>query len=88
MIGETIREMNAMRLKKIRDYMTSQNMPYQYTEEDDCGSINFIHRGLSYHIWEYPAPERGAQSNVRCCGRSEDFEDDYEEQILTVMASW
>ena len=88
MIGETIREMNAMRLKKIRDYMTSQNMPFQYTEEDDCGSINFIHRGLSYYIWEYPAPERGAESNVRTAGRGEDFEGDYEEALLQILKTW
>ena len=63
-----------MRLQKIQEFMRSRNMPFQYSQEDDCGSINFIHRGLSYHIWEYPAPERGVQSNVRSCGKSEDFE--------------
>ena len=42
-----------MRLTKIQEYMKSHNMPYDYAEENDCGSINFIHRGLSYHIWEY-----------------------------------
>ena len=77
-----------MRLKKIQDFMTSANMPFQYSEEDDCGSINFIHRGLSYHIWEYPAPERGAQSNVLSGGKSIDYEGDYEEQIVAIMARW
>ena len=77
-----------MRLPKIRSAMEQWGIPFQYSQEDDCGSINFIHRGLSYHIWEYPAPERGAQSNVRCCGRSEDFEGDYEEQIIAIMAGW
>ena len=77
-----------MRLQKIQEFMRSRNMPFQYSQEDDCGSINFIHRGLSYHIWEYPAPERGVQSNVRSCGKSEDFEGDYEEQILDIMATW
>ena len=77
-----------MRLQKIQEFMRSRNMPFQYSQEDDCGSINFIHRGLSYHIWEYPAPERGVQSNVRSCGKSEDFEGDYEEQILAIMATW
>ena len=80
--------MNTVRLKKIQDFMTSANMPFQYSEEDDCGSINFIHRGLSYHIWEYPAPERGAQSNVLSCGKSLDYEGDYEEQIVAIMARW
>ena len=77
-----------MRLLKIREFLTGRNMPFTYTQEDDCGSIDFIHRGLSYHIWEYPAPERGAQSNVRSAGRSEDFDGDYEEQILDILRSW
>lgn len=77
-----------MRLEKIREFMTLRAMPFQYTEEDDCGSITFVHRGLQYHIWEYPAPERGAQSNVLSCGRSQDYEGDYEEQILAIMSTW
>ena len=78
-----------MRFVQIQEYMKQHNMPYQYWEEDDCGSIAFTHRGLSYHIWEYPAPERGAQSNVRTACRSEDFDgSDYEEQILRIMRSW
>ncbi len=77
-----------MRLAKIQDYMTKNNMPYTYFENNDCGSIDFCHRGLSYHIWEYPAPERGAESNVRCCGRSEDFDDDYEDAILEILKTW
>ena len=57
-------------------------------EDNDSGSIHFVHKGLSYHIWEYPAPERGAESNVRCAGRSEDFEGDYEGQILEILKSF
>ena len=77
-----------MRLEKIQTYMRSRNMPYTYTEEDDSGSIDFIHRGLSYHIWEYPAPERGAESNIRTAGRGEDFEGDYEQQLLDILHTW
>ena len=77
-----------MRLQKIREFMTLRAMPFQYAEEDDCGSITFIHRGLSYHIWEYPAPDRGAESNVRTAGRGEDFEGDYEAQILEILNTW
>ena len=74
-----------MRLAKIQEYMKRNHMEYQYTEENDCGSIDFLHRGLTYHIWEYPAPERGAESNVRVCGRSEDYDGDYEEQIIEIL---
>ena len=74
-----------MRLTAIQDYMRQKNMPFTYVEDNDCGSIPFNHRGLSYHIWEYPAPERGAESNVRTAGRSEDFEGDYEAQIIEIL---
>ena len=77
-----------MRLNRVREHLTSHGVTFQYYEEDDCGSITFVHRGLSYHIWEYPAPERGAQSNVRSAGKSEDFDGDYEEQILAILETW
>ena len=77
-----------MRFVQIQNHLKTRNIPFQYFEEEDCGSITFIHRGLSYHIWEYPAPERGAQSNVRSAGRSEDFDGDYEEQILDILKTW
>ena len=77
-----------MRLTRIQDFLKSRNMPYQYWEDNDCGSISFLHKGLSYHIWEYPAPERGADSNVRTAGRSEEFDGDYEEGILEILRTW
>ena len=77
-----------MRLEKIRAFLRQRNMSFTYHEEDDCGSIDFIHRGLSYYIWEYPAPERGAQSNIRTAGRGEDFEGDYEEALLQILQTW
>jgi len=77
-----------MRLIRIQDHLKARNMPYQYWEENECGSISFLHKGLSYHIWEYPAPERGADSNVRTTGKSEDFDGDYEEEILKILRTW
>ena len=77
-----------MRLSRIQEYMTRRGMQYSYREEDDCGTIEFDHRGLHYHIWEYPAPERGAQSNVRSAGKSEDFDGNYEEQLLEILETW
>ena len=53
-----------MRLAGIQQFLKERHLPFQYWEEDDCGSIEFDHRGLHYHIWEFPEPERGAQSNV------------------------
>lgn len=77
-----------MRLETIRNHLQLRKIPFTYHEEDDCGSIDFIHRGLSYYIWEYPAPVRGAQSNVRTAGRGEDFEGDYEAAILDILKTW
>lgn len=77
-----------MRLEKIQAYLKEKTMTYEYWEEDDCGSITFMDGGLQYHIWEYPAPERGADSNVRNAGKSEDFEEGYEEEILNILKSW
>ncbi len=77
-----------MRLEKIQSYLQQIGLPFQYWEEDDCGSITFTHRGLSYHIWEYPAPDRGAQSNVRTAGKSEEYSGDYETEILKILQTW
>lgn len=77
-----------MRLEKIQTFLKERGISYQYVEEQDCGSIDFIRSGLSYHIWEYPAPERGADSNVRTAGRSEEFGENYEQEILQILRSW
>ena len=74
-----------MRLEAIQENLHSKNIPFTYWEENDSGSITFLHKGLNYHIWEYPAPERGAESNVRSAGRGEEFEGDYEAQILEIL---
>ena len=77
-----------MRLQNIQDYLNQRQIAFTYVEEDDCGSIEFLHRGLHYYIWEYPEPERGVQSNVRTAGRGEDFEGDYQEEILAILRTW
>ena len=77
-----------MRLTRIRTYLEQKGIGHSYFEEDGCGSIDFLHRGLSYHIWEFPEEEQGAESNVRTAGRMEVFSGDYEGQILAVLESW
>ncbi len=72
----------------IQKFLREKRLSYQYWEEDDCGSIEFDYRGLHYHIWEFPAPERGAESNVRTAGRSEEFGEYYEESILAILKTW
>jgi len=41
-----------MRLKKIQEALKTKNIIFTYTEEDNCGSLDFQFRGLRYHIWE------------------------------------
>ncbi len=77
-----------MRLTGIQRFLAEKKLPFHYWEEDDCGSIEFDHRGLRYHIWEFPAPERGAESNVRAAGRSEEFSGHYEDAILAILKTW
>lgn len=77
-----------MGFEALQSFLKRRGIPYTYQEDFGCGAIDFLYRGLSYHIWEYPAPSRGAQSNVRNPGRMEEFEGDYQGQILAIMESW
>lgn len=77
-----------MRLTQIQAFLKQKGIAFHYTEENDSGSIDFVRSGLNYHIWEYPEPERGADSNVRTAGRSEEFDGDYEEAILEILRTW
>ena len=43
-----------MHLEKLQTYLRDKGHEYQYTEEDGCGSIDWEHRGLMYHVWENP----------------------------------
>ena len=76
-----------MRLEKIQAHLKAKGMPFQYFEEDGCGTIEFTHRGLAYHIWEYP-DEEGADSNVLSAGRMDTYTGDYEAQILDILKTW
>ena len=35
-----------MRLEKVQDALRAKNIKYEYTEEDGCGSLDFMFRGL------------------------------------------
>ncbi len=77
-----------MGLQKIRNFLASRGMAHKYVQEDGCASIDFIHNGLSYHIWEFPQEEHGAESNVRTTGKMEVYTGDYEEKILAILKTW
>ena len=39
-----------MRLEKVQDALRAKNIKYEYTEEDGCGSLDFMFRGLKFHV--------------------------------------
>lgn len=77
-----------MRLEQVQEALKTKNINYQYTEEDGCGSLDFMFRGLSFHVWEYEDGVRGAETNVFSAGRSREVEGDYEKTISNEILSW
>lgn len=77
-----------MRLEKLQKLLTKKNFPFVYTEEEDCGSIDFEYRGVSYHVWEFCDQERGVETNVRNMGRHEDLTGAYEEELIEIIEAW
>lgn len=77
-----------MRLQKIRAWLDNRSISHKYTEEDGCGSIDFLYKGLSYHIWEFPEEEQGAESNVCSAGKMDVYGSGYEDEILEILKTW
>lgn len=77
-----------MRLERVQEALKQKNITYQYTEEDGCGSLDFMFRGLSFHVWEYQDEVWGAETNVFSAGRSREVEGDYEKLISDEILSW
>ena len=75
-----------MRLQKVRSALDQKKIAYTYTEED--GGLDFLFRGLSFHVWEYCDEVWGAETNIFNAGKSQDIEDDYEEIIAKEILSW
>ena len=78
----------SMRLEKVQEALKTKNIHYEYTEENGCGSLDFMFRGLRFHVWEYEDRVWGAETNVFEAGRSQDNEGDYEEIISKEILSW
>ncbi|HJB14571.1 MAG TPA: kinase [Candidatus Blautia excrementipullorum] len=77
-----------MRLQIVQEALKRKKIAYEYTEEDGCGSLDFMFRGLTFHVWEYCDRAWGAETNVFAAGRSEDIEGDYENIIAEEILSW
>ena len=80
-----------MRLENVQKILREKRIPFEYTEEDGCGSIDFEYRGLSYHIWEYADGDSrpcGVETNLANVGRTEELEGDYEEKLEEILHSF
>ena len=77
-----------MRLKQVQEALEKKKITYTYNEEDGCGSLDFLFRGLSFHVWEYYDGVWGAETNIWNAGQSRDVEGDYEAQIAREILSW
>ncbi|MBQ7371363.1 MAG: kinase [Blautia sp.] len=77
-----------MRLEQIQGALKKKKIAYTYTEEDGCGSLDFLFRGLSFHVWEYEDHGWGAETNVFSAGKSQDIDGDYESIISKEILSW
>ena len=77
-----------MRLERVQNALKQKKITYDYTETDGCGSIDFLFRGLKFHVWEYEDHAWGAETNIFESGRSQDIEGDYEEVIAGEILSW
>lgn len=82
--------MSEQHLCKTQQALKEQDIPYRYLIEDGCASIDFTHRGLRYHIWEYADRDLpcGVETNLFHAGRSEEIEDDYDTILSLEIMSW
>lgn len=76
------------RLRRVLEFIESQNWKYTYCEEEGCGSIDFEYRGVPYHIWEFCDDQWGVETNLRHGGRQEEITGDYESAMLEIMKDW
>lgn len=78
-----------MRLEKVRAALDQKRIHFEYCEEEGCGSLDFIFRGLKFHVWEFQDGEiSGAETNIFNVGKAQDIEGDYERVIADEILSW
>ncbi len=76
------------RLERVLAMMEERGWTFRRCMEDDCESIDFEYRGVSYHIWEFHDEEWGVETNVRHGGGMEEITGDYEAELLEIMKDW
>ena len=77
-----------MRLIKVQNTLKKMNLQFEYTEIEECGSLDFEYRGLRYHIWEFRDGEWGVETNIRQGGKDEELLGEYEDEIVKILGEW
>ena len=78
-----------MHLTKTKAALEEKDIHYTSRMEDDCESIEFLFRGIPYHIWEFHDGDVwGVEANVHNTGRSEDVTGDYDSILAAEIATW
>lgn len=73
----------------MRKALNEKGIPFRYSREDGCASLDFLWKGLNYRVWEYHEGDVwGAETNVFETGRSRDIEGDYDGIIAAEIRSW
>lgn len=79
---------NHKHLERVLAMIQERGWTFKESMEDDCKSIDFEYRGVSYHIWEFHDHEWGVETNVRHGGGMEEITGDYETELLQIMEDW
>ena len=77
-----------MKLQMVQNALKQKNIKYEYTEEDDCGSLDFMFRGLRFHVWEYHDEVWEQRQISMKQAEARDIEGDYEKEIAAEILSW
>lgn len=76
------------RLEQVLALIKERGWTFKDCLEDECESIDFEYRGVSYHIWEFHDGEWGVETNVRHGGAMEEITGDYEAELLEIIKDW
>ena len=77
-----------MRLERVQEALKKKAIDYSYSEEDEAGSIDFLFKGIRYHVWEVEDNGWSVETNIQNAGRDVYLEGDYEEVIVKEILSW
>ncbi len=80
-----------MRLERVQEVLKRKKIEFTYFEEDGLGSLDFLYRGVPYHVWEFADEDDpcGVETNLRNAGKDEEIEEEnYEEVLIQELESW